>query len=79
MAARPRDAVQQVDGRDLVFVPAGPGVFEPRAVEVRPAPGARVAVVKGLPRGAKVVVAGAFLLKTEILKDSIGAGCADDH
>jgi hypothetical protein len=26
-----------------------------------------------------VVTAGAFVLKTEILKDSIGAGCADGH
>jgi cobalt-zinc-cadmium efflux system membrane fusion protein len=75
----PRDAVQQVEGQDLVFVPTGAGVYEPRAVEVRPAGATRVAVLKGLDRGAHVVVAGAFLLKTEILKDSIGAGCADDH
>jgi cobalt-zinc-cadmium efflux system membrane fusion protein len=32
----------------------------------------------GLPAGAEVVTTGAFVLKTEILKDSIGAGCADD-
>ena len=28
--------------------------------------------------GSEVVTTGAFVLKTEILKDSIGAGCADD-
>ncbi len=75
----PRDAVQQMEGHTLVFVRTGAGVYVPRAVDVRPASGARFAVLEGLERGAEVVVAGAFLLKTEILKDSIGAGCADDH
>jgi cobalt-zinc-cadmium efflux system membrane fusion protein len=75
----PRDAVQRVEGQDLVFVRTGDGVYEPKAVDVLPATDRRVAVLKGLDRGSEVVVAGAFLLKTEILKDSIGAGCADDH
>ena len=75
----PRDAVQEVEGQRLVFVRTSDTVFEPKAVDIRPMSGNRVAVLRGLDRGALVVVAGAFLLKTEILKDSIGAGCADDH
>ena len=32
----------------------------------------------GIAAGAEVATTGAFLLKTEILKDTMGAGCADD-
>jgi membrane fusion protein, heavy metal efflux system len=39
--------------------------------------GDEVEVVSGLSPGAEVVTAGAFLLKTEIMKESIGAGCCD--
>ena len=35
-------------------------------------------VVGGLRPGIEVVTTGAFLLKTEILKESIGAGCCED-
>lgn len=73
----PRDAVQRAEGHDLVFVRTSEGVYEPKTVQVRAAPEGRVAVTRGLDAGAEVVTVGAFLLKTEILKDSIGAGCAD--
>jgi cobalt-zinc-cadmium efflux system membrane fusion protein len=72
----PRDAVQRAEGRSLVFVRTGNGVFNPVAVEVGEVNGDAVAV-KGVEAGAEVVTTGAFLLKTEILKDSIGAGCCE--
>jgi len=34
-------------------------------------------VKKGVRVGEEVVTAGSFLLKTETLKESIGAGCCD--
>lgn len=74
----PRDAVQTAEGHTLVFVRTGEGEYTPKAVEARAAPDGRMAILKGLTPGAEVVTTGAFLLKTEILKDSIGAGCADD-
>jgi cobalt-zinc-cadmium efflux system membrane fusion protein len=74
----PRDALQHAEGHALVFVRTGEGVYEPMAVQFRPAPNTQVAILKGIAAGAEVVTTGAFLLKTEILKDSIGAGCADD-
>jgi cobalt-zinc-cadmium efflux system membrane fusion protein len=72
----PRDAVQKAEGHSLVFVRTGDGVFDPVAVEVAGGSGESLAV-KGVAAGAEVVTTGAFLLKTEILKDSIGAGCCE--
>jgi cobalt-zinc-cadmium efflux system membrane fusion protein len=72
----PRDALQRAEGRSLVFVRTGAGVFRPVAVEPGEPVGALVAV-RGISPGAEVVTTGAFLLKTELLKDSIGAGCCE--
>jgi cobalt-zinc-cadmium efflux system membrane fusion protein len=72
----PRDAVQHAEGHSLVFVRTGKGIFDPVAVELAESTGDAVAV-KGIDPGAEVVTTGAFLLKTEILKDSIGAGCCE--
>lgn len=74
----PRDAVQRAEGRVLVFVRSGPGEYEPVAVELGASTETEVEVNRGLAPGAAVVTTGAFVLKTEILKDSIGAGCTDD-
>jgi cobalt-zinc-cadmium efflux system membrane fusion protein len=74
----PRDAVQRAQEHDLVFVRTAPGQFDPVAVQLGARAGGDVEIVGGLAPGADVVTTGAFVLKTEILKDSIGAGCADD-
>jgi membrane fusion protein, heavy metal efflux system len=74
----PREAVQEAEGQKLVFVRSGPGQYDPRRVDVGPSRGSEVVIAKGLSAGEHVVTAGAFVLKTEILKDSIGAGCVDD-
>jgi cobalt-zinc-cadmium efflux system membrane fusion protein len=36
-----------------------------------------MAITEGLRAGESVVTDGSFLLKTETLKESIGAGCCD--
>ncbi|QRK07776.1 efflux RND transporter periplasmic adaptor subunit [Archangium violaceum] len=74
----PRDAIQRAGGRALVFVKTGAGLYEPVAVELGAGTREHVEVVKGLEPGAEVVTTGAFLLKTEILKESIGAGCCEE-
>ena len=73
----PREAIQRAEGRALVFVKKGAGLYEPVVVELGAGTREEVAVVKGLSAGAEVVTTGAFLLKTEILKESIGAGCCE--
>lgn len=73
----PREAIQRAEGRTLVFVKKDAGLYEPVAVELGAGTREEVEVVKGLSEGQEVVTTGAFLLKTEILKGSIGAGCCE--
>lgn len=73
----PREAVQFAEDRALVFVKREETVFEPLAVLLGQADGRSVEITAGLSSGMEVVTTGAFLLKTEILKESIGAGCCE--
>ncbi len=76
--AIPRAALQEAGGGQIVFVPVSPGDYMTRRVRVLPSDGGMVAVTEGLQAGETVVTTGSFLLKTETLKESIGAGCCDN-
>lgn len=71
----PGAAVQRAKTVHLVFVRLGEMEFEARRVEIGVREGNLVEISKGLRPGEEVVTTGSFLLKTETLKDSIGAGC----
>jgi len=73
----PRSAVQRLDDGAVVFVRAGPGLYEPRAVDVGLGDAWRVQLLGPVDAGDEVVTTGAFLLKTELRKDAIGAGCCE--
>jgi cobalt-zinc-cadmium efflux system membrane fusion protein len=73
----PRAAVQHARGAALVFVRIADDQYETRRVTIGSSEGDRVEITKGLRAGETVVTAGSFLLKTETLKDSIGAGCCE--
>ena len=64
----PLEALQNVDGEEVVFVPEGRVSFRARRVRVGPHSDSVVEIVSGLQAGEKVVVAGAFRLKSELLK-----------
>lgn len=70
----PVDAVQDMDGRKVIFVPGPkPGQFVPKSVELGDAvDSGRVMIRSGLPVGAPVVVRGAFVLRSELAKGEIG-------
>jgi cobalt-zinc-cadmium efflux system membrane fusion protein len=73
----PRVAVQRAGPVHLVFVKQAEDLFEARRVQTGLTQGDLVEVTKGIQSGEEVATTGSFLLKTETLKGSIGAGCCD--
>jgi membrane fusion protein, copper/silver efflux system len=61
----PAGAVLDSGLRKTVFVDRGNGFFEPRQVETGSRLGARVAIIKGLNPGERIVVSGNFLIDSE--------------
>jgi cobalt-zinc-cadmium efflux system membrane fusion protein len=75
--ALPRSAVLADEGRSFVFVHRQGEYFMRRPVEIGRASVDWVEVKRGLAGGETVVVDGAFLLKSDVLRSKMGAGCAD--
>ena len=73
----PDAAVQRAKDVHLVFVRRADDEYEARRVEVGIREGNLVEIKKGVRPGEDVVTTGSFLLKTETLKESIGAGCCE--
>jgi cobalt-zinc-cadmium efflux system membrane fusion protein len=73
----PRSAVQRAKDVSLVFVRLSDEQYEARRVQTGGSDDERIEVTRGVKPGEDVVTQGSFLLKTETLKDSIGAGCCD--
>lgn len=69
--ALPASAVTLVDGKPTVFVVKGEG-FEPRRIDTAAELGGKVVVKDGLSAGERVVVEGAYALKSRLLKSQIG-------
>jgi membrane fusion protein, copper/silver efflux system len=61
----PSDAVLDSGVRKTVFIEQSKGCFEPREVETGRRFGNRVAIVKGLKTGERIVVSGNFLIDSE--------------
>jgi cobalt-zinc-cadmium efflux system membrane fusion protein len=73
----PVDAVQTDGCCQLVFVEESETVFQPRKVVLGSRANGFVEILNGLKEGEAVASVGSFLMKTEILKGSIGAGCCE--
>ncbi len=72
-AGVPREAVQTVEGRDVVFVPAGRGRFRPVPVVLGPPrAGGWLEVRHGPAIGDTIVVRGSFVLKAHLLRATFG-------
>ncbi len=72
----PSTAVQQVEGREVVFVEEGAHRFAVRPVVVARRTNDHVLVRAGLEAGEPVVLEGAFTLKSELEKGALGGGHA---
>ena len=67
----PSEAVQQVDGQDVVFVRKGPGHFLVRPVRIGETADGETPVLEGLSAGEEIAVRGSFILKSELLRASL--------
>lgn len=72
----PADAVQAIDGRQVVFVEEVAGRYEARTVTVTERTSAQALVGSGLAAGERFVQEGAFALKSELEKGELGEGHA---
>lgn len=70
--AVPADAIQTIGGLAAVFVETEPGRYALRPVDKGLEAHGMVEVRHGLQEGDRVVVGGAFILKSELLKGTIG-------
>lgn len=76
----PADSVLDTGARQLVFVRAGEGRFEPRAVRLGARARGRVQVLEGLEEGEPVVTRAQFLLDSESrLRAAAEAGAKPAH
>lgn len=73
----PVASVQRAEGQAFVFVRTGEASFEARRVTIGNSDDKVAEVRGGLKAGEVVATTGAFLLKTEVLKGAIGAGCCE--
>ncbi len=75
--AIPRAAVMQDEGRSFVFVPHHGDYWVRRPVRTGREWDGWVEVKGGIQAGQRVAANGAFLLKSDVLRSKMGAGCAD--
>lgn len=72
--AVPTDALVQLDGETVVFRRNVDGALEPVSVRAGEVIGDRTVIREGLRAGDNVVVAGAFAVKSQMLKAQLGEG-----
>ena len=72
--AVPTDALVQLEGETVVFRRNAAGALEPVPVRTGDAIGDRTVIREGLKAGDTVVVAGAFAVKSQLLKAQLGEG-----
>lgn len=68
----PKEALQKLEGQDVVFVEDSPGKYQRRPVKVGASTSEGAEIREGLKAGERVVVAGSFVIKSEFLRQTIG-------
>ena len=68
----PQEAVQQVNGQDVVFVRLSTDHFAVRPIQAGESAQGMLRVLAGLQPGDHVVTGGSFLVKSQLLRSSIG-------
>jgi cobalt-zinc-cadmium efflux system membrane fusion protein len=71
-------AVQEIDGKAVVFRKLEDDLYETRLVTTSVAHDGNVLVMAGLAPDDEIVTGGSYIVKSEFLKARLGAGCTDD-
>lgn len=74
-----KNAVQNLDGKSVVFVLDGPGRFRPIDVALGARNDRHIRILSGLDEGARYVSNGAFELKAEIVTSNMDAHAGHVH
>ncbi len=77
IAAVPRNAIMSDAGKNFVFQHWKEDLWARRDVTVGSIHGDFAEILSGIPTRATIVTGGAFMLKSDILREKMGAGCAD--
>ncbi len=77
MLAVPQTAVMADEGENFVFQHWKEDLWVRQDVAIGERYGDFVELLSGVPQGAKIVTGGAFMLKSDVLREKMGAGCAD--
>jgi len=77
MTAVPSSAVLSDEGKAFVFQHFKENLWIRRDVRIGRDQGNMIEVLSGIPQGATIVSRGGFMLKSDILREKMGAGCAD--
>lgn len=77
MTAVPTSAVLSDEGKTFVFQHFKDDLWIRQDVQVGTDQAGMVEVLNGIPQGATIVSHGGFMLKSDILREKMGAGCAD--
>ena len=70
----PENALQNINGNQVVFLTTDGVTFRPQAVKLGTHSMGRAEIVQGLKPGDRIVVNGAFMVKGELLKGTVGDG-----
>ncbi len=68
----PEDALQDINGMPVVFITTDGTTFQARTVNVGTRSMGKAEIVEGLKPGDRIVVNGAFMVKSEMLKGTMG-------
>jgi multidrug efflux pump subunit AcrA (membrane-fusion protein) len=70
----PEDALQDINGMQVVFVTQDGTTFRPQIVTVGTRAAGKAEILDGLRRGDRIAAAGAFVVKSAMLKGTMGEG-----
>ncbi len=70
----PEDALQEINGLHVVFVTTDGQTFQARTVTLGIHSAGKTEIVSGLQPGERIVVDGAFIVKSQMLKSTMGDG-----